>query len=353
MTETATAIDNDSGGGIDPGRALRKFGALQRREFADHRVAFFWAPVLVAGLIVLGLLGAAIEVSFFDGALGDRYINIDGEVIIDGDEIEIDGEVMTREEFRAEFGGRLGEKFDQNGEEIMTVFSSLITSPLLLILPFIVVFPLLSSLYDERMDRSFLFWKSMPVGDGLEVASKLFFIVVLGPLMLFALMGLVNLVAATIFTPVAWIHGLSAWKFIWAPTPFVSLWIGYALNYMIYAAWALPVLAWLMLASAVAPKAPLLVATIPVGAVAIFEQVFLDHSYLLEALGDRLGRQFGFIMRDTMERTSGGTDGIQVMTLEQAGSAFLESVGDPSLWIGFVVAGVILYGAVLLRRFRV
>lgn len=355
MTNTISATHSNPGTGFDIEAKARKFLALQRREFGDHKVAFFWAPILIAGLIVLGCLTVAVQISFFDGTFGDGFISIDidGDIVIDGSEFEIDGEEMTPEEFKAEYGTRIGEKFAEHGKAITAILSSLITSPLLLILPFIVVFPLLSSLYDERMDRSFLFWKSMPVSDTAEVLSKLVFIVVVGPLMLFLLMAVVNLTGAVIATPVAWIHGVSAWDYIWSPTPFVTLWLSVAFNYFIYAAWALPVLAWLMLASAVAPKAPLLIATIPVGAVAILERVFLGHSYLMETIGDRLGREFGFIVRDTMEQSYGGMEGVHIMTLDQSGAAFLETVGDPSFWIGTVIAAAILYGAIVLRRFRV
>ena len=348
MTNTISATHSNPGTGFDIEAKARKFLALQRREFGDHKVAFFWAPILIAGLIVLGCLTLAVQVAFFDGS-----IHIGDDIIIGGGEIEFDGKEMTLEELREKYGTPVGEEFAEHGQVITAIISSLITSPLLLILPFIVVFPLLSSLYDERMDRSFLFWKSMPVSDTAEVLSKLVFIVVVGPLMLFLLMAVVNLAGAIIATPVAWIYGFSAWEYIWSPTPFVTLWLSVAFNYFIYAAWALPVLAWLMLASAVAPKAPLLIATIPVAAVAILEKVFLGHSYLMAALGDRLGREFGFIVRDTMEQTYGGMDGVHIMTLDQSGAAFLETVGDPSFWIGTVIAAAILYGAIVLRRFRV
>lgn len=348
MSDTTSATQSSPRTGFDPGAKARQFLALQRREFADHKVAFFWAPMLIAGLIILGLVTLAVQVSFFDGT-----IQLGDDIVIGGGEFEIDGEELTLEELKEEYGTRVGEEFAEHGKTIAAVISSLITSPLLLILPFIVVFPLLSSLYDERMDRSFLFWKSMPVSDTAEVLSKLTFIVVVGPLMLFLLMAVVNVAGALIATPVAWIYGFSAWQYIWSPTPFVSLWLSMAFNYFIYAAWALPVLAWLMLASAVAPKAPLLMATIPVGAVAIFERVFFGHSYLMTAIADRLGRNFGFIVRDTMEQTYNGMDGVHIMSLGQSGAAFLETVGDPGFWIGTVIAAAILYGAIVLRRFRV
>ena len=48
-----------------------------------------------------------------------------------------------------------------------------LAAPLLCILWLVVFFYLLGALYEERRDRSILFWKSMPVSDVMTVASKL------------------------------------------------------------------------------------------------------------------------------------------------------------------------------------
>ena len=45
-------------------------------------------------------------------------------------------------------------------------------SPIGIVLFFVVLFYLLGALYDDRRDRSMLFWKSLPLSDTQTVLSK-------------------------------------------------------------------------------------------------------------------------------------------------------------------------------------
>jgi ABC-2 type transport system permease protein len=60
-------------------------------------------------------------------------------------------------------------------------------------------FVALDCLYAERKDRSILFWKSLPVSDGLTVLSKFLVIVVVAPLGIFLLGAVGHLVALGIW----------------------------------------------------------------------------------------------------------------------------------------------------------
>ena len=66
-------------------------------------------------------------------------------------------------------------------------------SPLYLVAFIVVFFYLLDCLYAERKDRSILFWKSLPVSDGLTVAAKFLVAALAVPLGVYALAAVTDL----------------------------------------------------------------------------------------------------------------------------------------------------------------
>ncbi|MEE8295918.1 MAG: hypothetical protein V3R64_09420, partial [Sphingomonadales bacterium] len=227
---------------------------------------------------------------------------------------------------------------------------------IMMVLPFVIFFGLLSSLYDDRRDRSFLFWKSMPVSDTKEVLTKLGYYAIVGPLMLFGFMMVLGFLAMLVVTPFIWYHGGSALDLLWGPTPFISMWFGAAANYIVYALWILPLLAWLMLASSYAPKAPMIFAIVPVGAIITVEVLFNNgQTYLAEALLDRIALDYAHIMGDIIEKGEHYRNNFEVRDLG-VGDAFRAlgaSFANTKFWIGQILTGVFLAAAIYLRRYKV
>ncbi|GAE49902.1 membrane protein [Xanthomonas arboricola pv. pruni str. MAFF 311562] len=62
-----------------------------------------------------------------------------------------------------------------------------------MVLAFVVFFYSLGSLYDDRRDRSVLFWKSLPVSDVQTVLSKAAWALLLAPLIAIVIGVLVGL----------------------------------------------------------------------------------------------------------------------------------------------------------------
>ena len=54
-------------------------------------------------------------------------------------------------------------------------------APIFIVLPIVAFFYCLGALYDDRRDRSILFWKSLPISDTTTVLSKLLTALVLAP----------------------------------------------------------------------------------------------------------------------------------------------------------------------------
>jgi ABC-2 type transport system permease protein len=319
-----------------------KIPALFKREYLDQRTGLFTMPMIVAGLTLFALILGLVTAEYQMGSdvtldLGNVTVTIDGEVYSEVDiEDEIDGQKLK--------------------EVISKAFTGAISLGILLILPFVVFFSLLGTLYDDRRERSYLFWKSMPVSDTKEVLTKFGFNVFAGPLVLFGWGMALGLFAMTIVTPFIWAHGGSAFDLLWGPAPFLSMWIATAMTYWVLALWILPILAWLILASAFAPKKPLIYAAVPIIAIAVGESIIGTGSFsFLEMIGSRF-EGFGHIMAEIFDHGNRmQSDEIQINVLRpgDAWAALLASLANGKFWIGQLFTVAFLAGAVYLRRYRV
>ena len=127
---------------------------LLKREFWEHKGAFFWAPIVAAGVMFIFLLvtlGLGTTLSHFDFSYSEN------------------GDAKQSVSSAVHTFGPLADKFAQGIGDSYMLFGA----PLFAILGFVVFFYCLNSLYDERRDRSILFWKSLPISDRDTVLSKL------------------------------------------------------------------------------------------------------------------------------------------------------------------------------------
>jgi ABC-2 type transport system permease protein len=211
----------------------------------------------------------------------------------------------------------------------------------------------LDSLYADRRDRSILFWKSMPVSDVQTVMSKLAMVVIVAPLMTLAVVMVFHIVAMLFGTVVALWAGTEGWYMGWDPLAFIRAWL--LLGWVAFAQMLifLPLIAWLMLASAWAGKAPFLWATVPPVAVSILEMVAYEKSYLGQWLLSRVVDGWPLILADisgshaTITLENGGT-------VQMGGfiTARFDLLWSGFFWQGLVVAVLFLAAAIWLRRYR-
>ena len=310
---------------------MGKFPTLLVREFYEHKTAFVTAPAVIAGIILIAIIAAMI---------GDGTNNI----IVNG--ARFDDATFFTEHLDADELDDL--------KRVISAGMIGVGGAILAILPFVVVFPLLNSLYEERIERSYLFWKSMPVSDLQEVLAKLVFIVGVGPFILFTIASALSLATMIIVSPYMWFHDIPFVGVMWSQTPFISGWFGVAANYFVWALWALPIFGWILLASSYAPKAPLMFAVVPPVVIIVLENIFTRNTMLGEAIGSRLGQKFGGVMERVMdmERFTSHRVNFELPGLADATAALGASLMDPSFWAGTAVAAAFITGAVYIRRFR-
>lgn len=304
--------------------------AMIKREVLEHRTGFVITPLAVGGIV---LLTVVLSLLVFDTAtisMGD----IDGQVSSFGDVLE-----------------KVAEKTDVERHGLVLAIIYALALPLALIMPFVIIFTLLGCLYEERRDRSFLFWKSMPVSDVDEVLVKLFSALIVAPAIFLVIIAVLQLSFLVIASVIGLVQGGPV-GMLWPIINIVGSWLSVAVYHIFYVLWALPVFAWLLLASAYAPKAPLLYATVPPIVVHIVLQIALGSSHFGRWIGERLA---GSRVAEALSyRTiDGPEDIIRLITVPDIGALVGYSFSAPSFWVGLALSAGMVWGAIYLRRFNV
>jgi ABC-2 type transport system permease protein len=207
---------------------------------------------------------------------------------------------------------------------------------------FAAIFYCLGALYNDRRDRSILFWKSLPVSDLVTVLSKASIPLLILPAIIFSITLGMQIVMLAVSAIYAMMHSGLAPAF-WVTWPFfrMSLILLYGLATL--ALWHAPIYGWLLMVSAWARRAAFLWAVLPPLALCFAEKVAFDSSDLFSMLCNRLGGSFGAAF------TSFGQNPGQ-MQLNQLSP--LQFLAAPSLWIGLLFTVGFLATAVRLRRYR-
>lgn len=228
-----------------------------------------------------------------------------------------------------------------------------IAVPFVIVMTIVAAFYCLDALYGERRDRSVLFWKSLPVSDVQTVVSKVLVVVVLVPLITFAAGLVAQFLALTISSVALAVAGESAGT-LWADTPILSNTglLLYAL--FVQSLWYLPLYAWILLASAWAPRAATLWAVLPPLGVVLLEQMVFHTTYFAHWVHHRVTGLFPLAFRVGDNRMGIVIDDDTVDVPDRMieivdPTAVLASSG---LWTGLAVAAMLIAVAVWVRRYR-
>lgn len=298
---------------------MNRFLWLVRREVAEHR-AIWIAPAIVIGCLFLLLMLARAHLGF--------------DVNASFADVPRDGQIRLH----------------------MLAYA-MVTAIIFLVMGTVGFFYCIDALYADRADRSVLFWKSLPLSDAETVLSKFATAAVLIPLVA---------TAGAVIAHLAIGGGLMA-KFalsghypgLWLHPHAIAGGAAMALATCVVAVlWYAPVVSYLMLASAWAPRAPFLWAVLPPVAAAVLEAVVLRTSYVRDLVMERL---FGLYAAFGERRPDGQPDRGDVNGLAELAERLgevdwqarvLEFLRSPDLWAGVVVAALLLAAAMWVRRYR-
>lgn len=319
---------------------------LLRREFWEYKGSMFLAPAVVAALLVV-LVGATLGYGLAAHGL-PMHVTVNGVTVARdafGDSIPLSTKFMFA--------------------KLATGMYLSLAAPLFIMLAFAVFSYCLGSLYDERRDRSILFWKSLPVSDSMTVLSKVLTATLVAPLITIALATVAALVqlligciglafnGVNLFGPV-----LSSANLYLSPLALVAM-------LPVYAVWALPTVGWLMLVSSWARAKPILWAIgVPVVALVIVKWISVamekfsgETLGLLQYMSDLVSRILLGVVPGIWFTFQGsvpaalrsGESGIELASV--IGASYGTLVGTDA-WIGAVLGVAMLFGAVRMRRWR-
>lgn len=320
---------------------------LLLREYWEHKGAFLWAPLAVA-LVMLTFVGGTVAY-----ALATHSVTTTG--FFNGQTLQSGG---------LDHAMPLAVQIQMTGMLANTYLAAAV--PLLTILPVVVFFYCLAALYDDRRDRSILFWKSLPLSDHMTVLSKVLTAVVVAPLLTLAIGTVASLVMILIGLAAAGLNGLHLFRLMlvnpdfWlAPLRLVGL-------MPVYLLWALPTVGWLLMVSAWARSKVFLWAVgVPLLSVVLVKWA---NFILVEYLDGGLDVHW-FVINVVVRGLGGLVPGIwlpfslkspqslmaNAQHMVSPANIFNESwmtLTQPDVWVGALVGGAMIFVAMRLRRWR-
>lgn len=314
---------------------------LVKREYWEHKGGFFWAPVIV-GAIMTFFVAASL---FFAVAMGRNDHFMIGTTSVT--------ELST---------AMTPEQQSEAATALATGYMGM-SSPLFGVLGFVVFFFCLGSLFDERKDRSVLFWKSLPISDSATVLSKAAIALIVAPLITLVIATLCSMLWMLLICITGEWFGVHVFgQVLSAPGLYLSP-FQVAAILPVYALYALPTIGWLMMVSAWARTKPFLWA---VGA-PILTGILLVWANALFGLGwntnwfweNIVGRGLLSVMPGAWFLHHGVVNAIGVsdgahqhsdmgLIMTQSWKAFTTA----DMWIGVAAGAAMIYAAIRLRRWR-
>jgi ABC-2 type transport system permease protein len=230
------------------------------------------------------------------------------------------------------------------------------TAPLYIAISIVIFFYLLQCLFDERKDRSILFWKSLPVSDGTTIASKLLVGIVVVPLGVFLLALVDHLLISLVVSARVAVGPQHHYPLLWDTLAWVKTEAFMFLCVMATMLWVFPIAAYLLLVSAWARRNVFLWAILPPVLISLVEQAFGTHflNYVFFRSIPGLWGGWGKWGEGAPDAIITTNDGVKLPYIPSIfddvslGAFFSNS----RLWIGLVVGVVLTYCAVRIRRYR-
>lgn len=205
----------------------------------------------------------------------------------------------------------------------------------------------LGAMFNERRDRSILFWKSLPVSDLTSTLAKAAVPLVVLPLITFVLVAASEGVMLLSSTMILIAGGVSP-AIPWTAGSISQEGVLLVYELVTAALWQAPVFGWFLLISAWAKRSPFLWAVLPPLAICLVERIAFGTTHLLGLLTDRLfGSEHHALVNGAgiQFNTKGAIPptGLAAIDLEKF-------VSTPGLWVGLAIAAALFAVAVWMRR---
>jgi len=319
-----------------------KFKWLLRREYWENRGGFVWAPA-ITGAIILGLYLILAVIGSFAArrSMGDSGLVIDG----------IDTQSIDPQ--------KIGEALGAFGDG-MLLFGVVLAC---VVLAFVVFFYALGSLYDDRRDRSVLFWKSLPLSDTQMVLSKAAWALVLAPLWAIGVGLLIGVALWVVSALTITINGMPAAHAVFTQSHPMRIIGGVLGTLPVYMLWSLPTVGWLMFCSAAARSKPFLwavlvpvLACVVISMTTILPGVDIPHDKVWYTLAYRgllsVAPGAWYPAVGGAIEASPGIDAPNDLSAAINLTTSWHAFATADLWIGAAIGAAFIFAAIRLRRWR-
>jgi ABC-2 type transport system permease protein len=214
----------------------------------------------------------------------------------------------------------------------------------------------LSCLFEERKDRSTLFWRSLPVRDWETVLAKAITLLIVMPLIYMVCLSVLQVFSTLVFAVAAKAHGLSASELVFKAIPFSRI-TGWQLGTQaLTSMWVFPIFAWMMLCSAYAKQRPFLLAVLLPGVVTLMLSAANLSNVFAMANGQGPAAWMGlhFFGRAASALTPNMGINFRADEMQQAinFSNLFDRLMSPSMWIGIAIGAALIYATAYIRRYR-
>jgi ABC-2 type transport system permease protein len=280
---------------------MNTYSWLIRREFWEFRATWL-IPAVVGGMLIMAALFGRVDMTAFDEHLAQMNM---GTIYLVG---------------------------------MATLFY--------LVMSIYASWYLMDCLYNDRRDRSILFWKSLPVSDTQTVLSKV--------LMGLAIIPLVFMLAADVTSLLmAFVISVRARTFsavLWHPQTWFQVQVLWLYVIATTAIWYLPIAGWLLLVSAWAKRAVMLWTLLPPLVLFLIEKFFLNTHVVHDVLGRRLVGYAAVAYHGNEQWINDNMS--EAATVPVSVWRFINPAGFISsleVWIGLAVGVAMIVGAIQLR----
>ena len=286
-----------------------------RREIQEHKLAFIYAPFIVALVLCLVIISV--------------YLGLT--------DIQTTTFNFSTDLYDEEFQEDMLQATPESKTAVIRAGLTVLGLPILLTVGFGLLAYSLSTFADERKDRSLIFWRSLPVSDLTTVMSKLIFVVIVIPLLVVPNLFLLQLISLLSVSVYFVTNDIVSFGYVWT-SYFISDWFRIIFSLWAQALWSLPILLWLMLAGTYFKK-PVIGAIVPLVALIVLEGIIFKANNIQEFIENRLGfwsRSDSFPIEYAEARVVDISDIYLLLTTQ-------------AFWIGILASVVLIAGIVYTR----
>lgn len=321
--------------------SMTTFGWLVKREYWEARRGFLWAPFWAAASIIIITILGIIAGEVMKARMGMEHIYMGGVSLSQMLNQASDNDVA---------------QFVKGLDATMLLFGFIAA----VVLSFVVFFYLLGALYDDRRDRSILFWKSLPLSDTSTVLSKVVAGILLAPLIAVGIVLAGYIVTQVIVSLWLLVHGVNPLRFVWGHAEPYSVWLHLLAMIGVNAVWALPTVGWLLMWSAAVRSKPFLwaiIVPIVAGVLNIWVGLLgLPHVGQDFYWGNIAGRLLLSIVPGSWIAPNADGLGLRFHNPDDFAQISYAAMGHaftmPQMWIGAAVGIALIAAAIWFRRWR-